>query len=221
MQAHMPKSLAHLLAGAGESSLTGNPDVIISSIAVDSRRAEPGALFVCLRGMRADGHDHAAAAAERGAVGVLAEHDVVVPARTTVVRVPDALAALSPVAAALYDRPSEALTVIGVTGTNGKTTTTHFIEAIAHAAGRRFGLVGTLGAHLRGALDRPLENTTPFAHELQGLLAAFRDAGADGAVLEVSSHALELHRVDDVAFDVATFTNLTQDHLDFHGTFDR
>ena len=217
----MPKSLAHLLAGAGESSLTGNHDVIISSIAVDSRRAEPGALFVCLRGTRADGHDHAAEAVERGASVVLAEREVAVAPHTTVVRVPDALAALSPIAAMFYDRPSEALTIVGVTGTNGKTTTTHFIEAIAHAAGRRFGLVGTLGARLRGAIDQPLENTTPFAHELQALLAAFRDAGADGAVLEVSSHALELHRVDDVAFDVATFTNLTQDHLDFHGTFDR
>src|SRR5215472_2160402 len=115
MEAHMPTSLAHLLAGAGESSLTGNPDVIISTIAVDSRRAEPGALFVCLRGTRADGHDHAAQAVERGAVAVLAERDVAVPAGTTVVRVPDTLTALSPIAAAFYARPSEALTIVGVT----------------------------------------------------------------------------------------------------------
>ncbi len=218
MNSHMPKPLALLLAGAGDSSLTGNPDVTISSIAVDSRRVEPGALFVCLRGLRADGHDHAAHAVERGAVAVLAQRDVAVDA--TVVRVADALAALSPIAAAFYDHPSEALTVVGVTGTNGKTTTTHFIEAIAAAANTPFGLIGTLGARLRGSFESPLEHTTPFAHDVQRLLASFRDEKAAGAILEVSSHALALHRVDDVAFDVATFTNLTQDHLDFHPSFD-
>jgi UDP-N-acetylmuramoyl-L-alanyl-D-glutamate--2,6-diaminopimelate ligase len=218
MKSHMPKPLALLLAGAGDSSLTGNPDVTISSIAVDSRRVEPGALFVCLRGLRADGHDHAADAVARGAVAVLAQRDVAVDA--TVVRVADPLAALSPIAAALYDHPSEVLTIVGVTGTNGKTTTTHFIEAIAAAANTPFGVIGTLGARLRGSFESPLEHTTPFAHDVQRLLASFRDENAAGAVLEVSSHALALHRVDDVAFDVATFTNLTQDHLDFHPSFD-
>jgi len=218
MNPHMPKPLALLLAGAGDSSVTCNPDVTISSIAVDSRRVEPGALFVCLRGERAYGHDHAAQAVRRGAVAVLAGRDVAVDA--TVVRVADPLAALSPIAAAFHDHPSDALTVVGVTGTNGKTTTTHFIEAIAAAADKPFGLIGTLGARLRGSFESPLEHTTPFAHDVQRLLAAFRDERAAGAVLEVSRHALALHRVDDVAFDVATFTNLTQDHLDFHPSFD-
>ena len=216
----MPKSLAYLIAGAGMRSLSGNPDVTISSIVVDSRRAEPGALFVCLRGARDDGHEHVADAVARGAVAVLAERPIAVPKDITLARVPDALAALSPIAAALYDNPSEKLTVAGVTGTNGKTTTTHFIESIMTAAGRPFGLIGTLGARLRGVLETELEHTTPFANEVQRLLAEFRDGGAVGAVLEVSSHSLALHRVDDVAFDVATFTNLTQDHLDFHPTFD-
>jgi UDP-N-acetylmuramoyl-L-alanyl-D-glutamate--2,6-diaminopimelate ligase len=216
----MPKSLAELIAGAGMSSLSGNPDVTIASIAVDSRRVEPGAFFVCLRGARDDGHEHVAEAVSRGAVAVLAEQPIAVPAGVALARVPDALAALSPIAATLYDHPSEKLTIVGVTGTNGKTTTTHFVESIMAAAGRPFGLVGTLGARLRGVFETHLENTTPFAHEVQRLLAEFRDAGAEGAVLEVSSHSLKLHRVDDVAFDVATFTNLTQDHLDFHPTFD-
>jgi UDP-N-acetylmuramoyl-L-alanyl-D-glutamate--2,6-diaminopimelate ligase len=220
MNPQMPKPLALLLAGAGDSSLTGNPDVTISSIAVDSRRVEPGALFVCLKGQRFDGHDHAPEAVARGAAAVLAEREVEVGTQVTVARVASTLRALSPIAAALYDRPSEALTVVGVTGTNGKTTTTHFIESIAAAAGNPFGLIGTLGARLRGSFESPLEHTTPFAHDVQRLLAAFRDAHAGGAILEVSSHALALHRVDDVAFDVATFTNLTQDHLDFHATFD-
>src|SRR5690348_16009284 len=174
MHGYMPKPLALALAGAGDSSLTGNPDVTITSIAVDSRRVEPGALFVCLRGARDDGHAFAARAVAAGAVAVLAEHDVDVPAGITVARVADTLAALSPVAAAFYDHPSEALTIVGVTGTNGKTTTTHFIEAIAAAAKTPFGLIGTLGARLRGAFDAPLEHTTPFAHEIQRLLGSFR-----------------------------------------------
>src|SRR5215469_2451495 len=220
MTSTMPKSLADLIAGAGMSSLSGNPDVTIASIAVDSRRVEPGALFVCLRGARDDGHEHVAEAVSRGAVAVLAERPIAAPDQTALVRVPDALAALSPIAATLYDHPSQKLTIAGVTGTNGKTTATHFIESIMAAAGRPFGLIGTLGARLRGVFETELENTTPFAHDVQRLLAQFRDAGAQGAVLEVSSHSLKLHRVDDVAFDVATFTNLTQDHLDFHPSFD-
>lgn len=220
MAPHMPKSLADLIARAGMCSLSGNPDVSIASIAVDSRRVEPGALFVCLRGARADGHDHVADAVARGAAAILAQRPIRVPSGTASMLVPDALAALSPIAATFYDRPSEALTIVGVTGTNGKTTTTHFIESIMHASGRPFGLIGTLGARLRGKSETPLEHTTPFSHDVQRLLAGFRDDKADGAVLEVSSHALELHRVDDVTFDVATFTNLTQDHLDFHASLD-
>ena len=216
----MPKTLAQLLAGAGESSISGNPDVTVTSIAVDSRAAEPGALFVCRPGASTDGHAHAAEAVARGATAVVAQRPVDLPAGVPVVSVPDTLAALSPIAAAFFDSPSAALTVVGVTGTNGKTTTTYFIEAIASAAGRRFGRIGTLGARLQGVFEETLEHTTPRAHDLQRLLARLRESRADGAVLEVSSHALALHRVDDVKFDVATFTNLTQDHLDFHRDFE-
>jgi UDP-N-acetylmuramoyl-L-alanyl-D-glutamate--2,6-diaminopimelate ligase len=216
----MPTLLRRLLADVGDARVSGDPDVLISSITVDSRRVERGALFACVRGARADGHAFARAAVLGGAVAVLAEREIDVPETIPTALVPDVLAALSPIAAALYRRPSAALTCVGVTGTNGKTTTTHFIEAIARAAHRPFGLVGTLGARLAGTFDVALEHTTPYAHEIQALLARFLEAGATGAVLEVSSHALSLHRVDDVAFDVAALTNVTHDHLDFHGTFE-
>jgi UDP-N-acetylmuramoyl-L-alanyl-D-glutamate--2,6-diaminopimelate ligase len=200
--------------------IRGNPESIVSSIATDSRHVRPGALFFALPGARADGHDFAAAAAAAGAAGIVAQREVHVPEGTPVVIVPDTLAALSKVAARFYEDPSRDLVMVGVTGTNGKTTTTFFIEAIARAAGQQFGVIGTLGARLGAQPVEQLENTTPFAHDLQRILAEFRDAGGRGAVLEVSSHALQLHRVDDVAFDVAVLTNLTQDHLDFHKTFD-
>jgi UDP-N-acetylmuramoyl-L-alanyl-D-glutamate--2,6-diaminopimelate ligase len=220
MSEHMPISLARLLAGAGVAVSSGDPNVPISSISVDSRRVKPGALFICLRGARADGHDHAAAAVAAGASAVLAQHPIDLGSRAAFAFTDDTLGALSKIAAVFYGEPSKQLNVAGVTGTNGKTTTTYFIEAIARAAGTPFGLIGTLGARLQGRFDVSLEHTTPFAHDVQQLLARFRDEGAKGAVLEVSSHALALHRVDDVAFDVAVFTNLTQDHLDFHTTLD-
>ncbi|HXW76151.1 MAG TPA: UDP-N-acetylmuramoyl-L-alanyl-D-glutamate--2,6-diaminopimelate ligase, partial [Candidatus Eremiobacteraceae bacterium] len=216
----MPRPLAHLLAGAGSTVVSGDPNVFITSISVDSRRVEPGALFVCLPGSREDGHRFAGDAVAAGAAALLVEHDVAIDAPVTIARAANTLAALSPIAATFYDRPSASLVVAGVTGTNGKTTTTHFIESISRAAGTPFGLIGTLGARLDGAFETPLSNTTPLALELQALLARFRDAGARGAALEVSSHALALHRVDDVDFDVAVFTNLTHDHLDFHESID-
>ena len=215
----MPVPLRQLLAGVGGALISGNPDVSIHSIAVDSRRVEPGALFVCLRGARDDGHTHAASAVESGAAAVLAEYAIELPPNTPLAVVADTLAALSPISAEFFGHPSDALTVVGITGTNGKTTAAHFLQSIMDAADTPFGIVGTLGARF-GEFSAELANTTPFAHELQGLLATLRDAGARGAVLEVSSHALALHRVDDVAFDVAVLTNVTQDHLDFHKTFD-
>jgi UDP-N-acetylmuramoyl-L-alanyl-D-glutamate--2,6-diaminopimelate ligase len=220
MASAMPVPLRQLLAGVGGALISGNPDVPVTSIAVDSRRVEPGALFVCLAGARDDGHRHAADAVKAGAAAVLAGHPVELPPQTALAVVPDTLAALSAVSAEFFGHPSDALTMIGITGTNGKTTVAHFLEAIMDAADTPFGIVGTLGARLAGAFSTQLANTTPFAHELQSLLAQLRDAGARGAVVEVSSHALALHRVDDVEFDVAVLTNVTQDHLDFHKTFD-
>jgi UDP-N-acetylmuramoyl-L-alanyl-D-glutamate--2,6-diaminopimelate ligase len=194
-------------------------DVLITSISIDSRRIERGALFACLRGLRDDGHAHAAGAVAAGASAVLAERELDIGTVPLVV-VPSVLAALSPIAAQLWANPSHVLTCVGVTGTNGKTTTTHIVETIARSAGRPFGLIGTLGARLNDKFSVDLEHTTPYAHDLQALLARFRAAGAAGAVLEVSSHALAMHRVDDVEFDVVALTNITHDHLDFHGNFE-
>ena len=201
-----------------QASVHGDSRHPITSIATDSRLVQPGALFFCLRGERADGRAFAGPALAAGAVAIVADRPVEGVDAATVVT-SDPLAALSKVAARFYDDPSSNLTLVGVTGTNGKTTTAHFIEAIAKEAGEPFGLVGTLGARF-GDSEQTLANTTPLAHDLQRLLAQFRDAGARGAVLEVSSHALDLHRVDDVHFDVAVFTNLTHDHLDFHKSFE-
>lgn len=210
-------SLEQLFEGI-QASVHGDSRHPITSIATDSRLVQPGALFFCLRGERADGRAFAGPALAAGAVAIVADRPVEGVDAATVVT-SDPLAALSKVAARFYDDPSSNLTLVGVTGTNGKTTTAHFIEAIAKEAGEPFGLVGTLGARF-GDSEQTLANTTPLAHDLQRLLAQFRDAGARGAVLEVSSHALDLHRVDDVHFDVAVFTNLTHDHLDFHKSFE-
>ena len=215
----MPTLLRRLLAGVADARVSGDPDVLIASVSIDSRRIERGGLFACLRGLRDDGHAHAREAIAAGAAAVLAERDLDIGSAPLVV-VPSVLASLSPIAAELWARPANSLVCVGVTGTNGKTTTTHLFEAIAAAAGRSFGLIGTLGARLGDKFSVDLDHTTPYAHDLQALLARFRAAGANGAVLEVSSHALAMHRIDDVEFDVAGLTNVTHDHLDFHGSFE-
>ena len=219
MRATAAAPLERLLQGTG-ARIRGNPSVPIESLVTDSRAARPGAAFFCLRGARADGHVFAQDAIARGAVAVVADQPIDVTAATALAVVDDVLAALSPAAATLYDHPSRSLTCVGVTGTNGKTTTVTLVDSIARAAGRRFGRIGTLGAFVNGAPFEELRNTTPFAHDLQQLLARMRDETAQGVALEVSSHALKLHRVDDVEFDVVAHTNLTQDHLDFHPTFE-
>ena len=190
-----------------------------SSLAIDSRRVQRGALFVALRGERTDGHQFIDDAIARGAVGVVMEEARPMPAGIPSVVVPDSAKSLSYLASRFYREPSRALDMIGVTGTNGKTTTTHMIASILNAAERPCGLIGTLGASF-GTETWNLANTTPLAHELHELLAHMRDDGARCVAMEVSSHALALARVEDIAFQSAVFTNLTRDHLDFHGTFE-
>ena len=193
----------------------------ITSVQADSRRVEPGALFVAIDGERADGHRFVGEAVRRGALAIVAQRD---RARdfgelgaATLLLVDDSRAALSEAAAAFYRDPSHELAVLGITGTNGKTTTAYMITAILNAAGVPCGSIGTTGARFAGR-EWALENTTPLPHELQELLRAMRDDGAQAVAMEVSSHALALHRVDDVRFRVGAFTNLTRDHLDFHRT---
>ncbi len=190
----------------------------VTSIAVDSRTTVPGSLFVAVRGERVDGHRFAKGAVTRGAAALVVEHEVDVDVPQVIVE--DTRVAISRLADTYYDRPSQDVMVFGVTGTNGKTTTTYLLRAIAEAAGLPCGVIGTLGG-LFGERKWALENTTPLALELHRLLAEMRDAGARAVAMEVSSHALALGRVDDVRFRAAALTNVTRDHLDFHGTFAR
>jgi UDP-N-acetylmuramoyl-L-alanyl-D-glutamate--2,6-diaminopimelate ligase len=197
--------LDQLLGGVEVLDVRGDPaSTDVTAITHDSRAVVPGSLFCCVPGARVDGHAFAGRAVEAGAVALLDERVLAVEA--TQVVVPEARAAMAPVAAAFFGHPSRDLQVVGVTGTNGKTTTVHLMGSIFEAAGRPARLIGTLTG----------ERTTPEAPELQGRLAAFRDEGAKAVAMEVSSHALALHRADAVWFSVAVFTNLSQDHLDFH-----
>lgn len=189
------------LARRGDVAAT---DVV--AVVHDSRAVTPGALFCCLPGAHADGHDFAPAAVAGGAVALLCERAL--PLEVTQVVVADARTAMAPIAAAFHGHPSRALSVVGITGTNGKTTTAHLLRAVLEADGRRTGLLGTLSG----------VRTTPEAPELQAALAGFRADGCRGVVMEVSSHALDQHRVDGTWFELAIFTNLSQDHLDYHGT---
>lgn len=201
--------------------ISGDENVRIDAIQTDSRRVRPGALFVAMRGARTDGHRYLADAVANGAAAVAIEAcpEIAVPHGVTVVRVADSRRALSALAAAFYGDPSHALDVAGVTGTNGKTTTTHMVAAIFEAAGRPCGIIGTVGAQFAGR-TWPLENTTPLPPELHRLLAAMHRDGARAVAMEVSSHGLALARVEDVRFAVAALTNVTRDHLDFHETLE-
>jgi UDP-N-acetylmuramoyl-L-alanyl-D-glutamate--2,6-diaminopimelate ligase len=184
-------------------------DVQITAITYDSRSVAPGALFCCLRGARTDGHDHAPAAVAAGAAALLVDHPVPGVAVPQVV-VADTRAAMARVAAAFFGHPSRQLAVVGVTGTNGKTTVTHLLQAALSAAGTPTAVIGTLTQ----------ARTTPEAPDLQARLAALVAAGTGAVAMEVSSHALAQGRADGTWFSVAVFTNLSQDHLDYHGTMD-
>jgi UDP-N-acetylmuramoyl-L-alanyl-D-glutamate--2,6-diaminopimelate ligase len=215
--------LAALLSEVPGARVQGPVEVEIAGIEHDSRTITQGSLFVCIRGFRQDGHAFIADAASRGAAAIVLQEDPAtlrIPPGPTVVRVEDSRTALAQLAARFFDHPSRRLRLVGVTGTNGKTTTAYLVEAILRAAGHRVGLLGTI-EYRCGVMTFPGERTTPESSDLQRLLARMRDLGAWGAAMEVSSHSLALHRVTGCEFDVAIFTNLTQDHLDFHGTMER
>ncbi|MGA2759328.1 MAG: UDP-N-acetylmuramoyl-L-alanyl-D-glutamate--2,6-diaminopimelate ligase [Candidatus Cybelea sp.] len=217
MAADTQIALTTLLDRLPAATVTGDRAQVVTSIEIDSRSVSPGALFVALRGSHTDGHLHVAQAIERGASAVVVEESAQVadPARATVIRVADSKRALSVLSAAFYGDPSRRLDVIGVTGTNGKTTTTRMVAAILNVASIPCGIIGTVGAEFDSHRWQ-LGNTTPLPPELHEVLAAMRDDGARAVAVEVSSHALALERVEDVAFRVAALTNVTRDHLDFH-----
>lgn len=192
------------LVGIDDDSATEILDVV-----VDSREVTRGALFCCVRGEHVDGHDLAEEAVASGAVALLVDHPLPVPVPQVVVA--DVRSSVGAVAATHFEHPSRAMTVVGITGTNGKTTTSKLLANILQAAGRRVATLGTLSG----------VRTTPEAPDLQRQLATWRAEGVEVVVMEVSSHALALHRVDCTRFAVAIFTNLSRDHLDFHGSMEQ
>ncbi|MGZ4136431.1 MAG: UDP-N-acetylmuramoyl-L-alanyl-D-glutamate--2,6-diaminopimelate ligase [Actinomycetota bacterium] len=212
---HGPRSLSELAAASREHEIRGDASVRVSDVVVRSSDARPGALFACIPGANTDGHAFAGDAAERGAAALLVERWVDAPVPQ--LRVPSVRVAIGPVAAEVFGRPADRMTVVGVTGTNGKTTTTYLLESVFRAAGRRPGVIGTTGVHIDGEVT-PFPRTTPEAPDLHRLFARMEDAGVDAVAMEVSSHGLDQHRVDGVRYACAVFTNLSQDHLDYHPT---
>lgn len=207
-----------LLAALPEKTVTGNAPPAIAGLASDSRGVQPGDCFVAVPGFRQDGRRFVADAVARGASLVVTEGEPIdVPVAQ--VLVPSTRVALARLAAAYYGAPSRELTVVGITGTNGKTTTSYLVEALLRARGLATGVIGTI-QYVIGSERQKASQTTPEALDLQRMLARMRDTGVRGVAMEVSSHALALARVEGIEFDVAVFTNLTQDHLDFHGTLD-
>jgi UDP-N-acetylmuramoyl-L-alanyl-D-glutamate--2,6-diaminopimelate ligase len=192
-------------------------DVEVASLALDNRRVERGAVFFCVRGFTRDGHDYAADAVARGAVALVVDHRLELGVPEVVVD--DVRAAMAPAAARFHGDPTAKLRTVGVTGTNGKTTSAYLVRALLEAAGEPTGLLGTVKSVV-GGVEHEVARTTPEAIELQAAFAAMRDAGDTHCVMEVSSHALALGRADAIHWTAAIFTNLTQDHLDFHPSMD-
>jgi UDP-N-acetylmuramoyl-L-alanyl-D-glutamate--2,6-diaminopimelate ligase len=209
--------LAELIDGLPVRATRGDTDVEITDIAFDSRRVGAGALFVCVVGSTSDGHDHAAGAVEAGAAALIVERELDLDVPQVVV--PDARMAMAPLAARVFADPSAELQVAAITGTNGKTTTAFLLRSILESAGIRCGLLGTV-KQVVGGVEEEVERTTPEAIDLQRTFRRMLDAGDRACAIEVSSHALVLGRADATRFAAAAFTNLTQDHLDFHADMD-
>ncbi|MDQ3722550.1 MAG: UDP-N-acetylmuramoyl-L-alanyl-D-glutamate--2,6-diaminopimelate ligase [Actinomycetota bacterium] len=199
------------------SAASDAADVEVAALAYDNRRVTPGTAFFCVRGLTRDGHDFAGDAVARGAVALVVDHPLGLGVPEVVVD--DVRAAMAPAAARLHGDPTATLRTIGITGTNGKTTSAYLVRALLEAAGEPTGLLGTVTSVIGGA-EHAVARTTPEAIDLQATFAAMRAAGDRHCVLEVSSHALALGRADAIHWAAAIFTNLTQDHLDFHPTMD-
>jgi UDP-N-acetylmuramoyl-L-alanyl-D-glutamate--2,6-diaminopimelate ligase len=210
--------LERVIEALAPKDVVGRAPVELTDLAYDAEAVQAGSLFFCVPGARRDGHDFAAEAVARGAVALVVERPLELPVPQIVVA--DARRAMAPAADAFFGRPTKQLEVAGVTGTNGKTTTAHLLFEILSAAGRRPGLIGTVETRV-GAQTRPAVRTTPEAIDLQRTFREMLDAGNLSCAMEATSHGSELHRLDGVRFRVLVFTNLTQDHLDFHGSMDR
>ncbi|MGG4470420.1 UDP-N-acetylmuramoyl-L-alanyl-D-glutamate--2,6-diaminopimelate ligase [Paenibacillus alvei] len=211
--------LKQLLKSLGPYALYNGTDAEITSIENDNRKVGQGSLFICIKGFTVDGHDFAHKAYEAGAAAILAERELAEDFDIPVIIVKDTKRASSILADAFYGHPTQKLKLIGITGTNGKTTTSHLIETILQKANRRTGIIGTMYTKIDNEIQET-KNTTPEAVTLQKIFHQMTEKQVDTAVMEVSSHALYEGRVFGCDYDVAVFTNLSQDHLDFHGTMD-
>lgn len=210
------KSLIDLLP---EAKIIGDENKCIDTIEHDSRKVGKNSLFVCIPGAKVDGHNYISQAVQNGAVAVLVEKDIAEIDGVTIIKVDDVKAAIQAIVPYFYDYPARKLRMIGITGTNGKTTTSYLIRAILRNAGFKVGVIGTIQIMIEDEVF-PIHNTTPDIIDLQAILANMQAKGMDYVVMEVSSHALALNRVAGCEFDTAVFTNVTQDHLDFHKTFE-
>ncbi len=207
--------LRELLHEIDTIKILGNIEQDITGIYYDSRKAVPGSIFICITGLKTDGHQYITQAVENGAVAVVVEKEGFYIDGITFIQVSDTRQVIAFLAANFYKKPSEDLRVIGVTGTNGKTTVTHLIKAILEEHGCKTAIIGTLYAKV-GDTEKEFGHTTPESIDIEEFIRLSLEEGSYYLVMEVSSHALDLHRVDGIDFDVAVFTNLTQDHLDYH-----
>ena len=202
-----------------DATVIGAASTPLTSIEHDSRQVKPGTLFVCIKGAHVDGHNFIPQAVAQGATAIMTDTDITPPEGVAVLRVKNLAAALKIVVPYFYDFPTQKMRVIGITGTNGKTTTSYLLRDILRTAGFKVGLIGTIQTMIENEIF-PTHNTTPDVVELTGILNRMAERGMDYAVMEVSSHALDQDRVAGIEFDTAVFTNLTQDHLDYHRTME-
>jgi UDP-N-acetylmuramoyl-L-alanyl-D-glutamate--2,6-diaminopimelate ligase len=210
------RPLSELLDALPTAAVEGDAGILISGITYRSSEVTPGSVFFAVPGTQTDGHDHVAEAAARGALAVVVERRVDAPASVAQVLVPSVREAMGPVAAIFHGRPADRLLMVGVTGTNGKTTTTYLLERIFREAGMTPGVIGTTGIRIDGRAVG-MDRTTPEAPDLHRLLSRMVEDGVGAVAMEVSSHGLDQHRVGGARFRCAVFTNLSQDHLDYHG----
>ncbi len=212
--------LKQLLEGIPYEIQQGTIEMEISDFQYDSRKVEKNSLFVCITGFQTDGHKYISKAVEQGAAALLCEHSVEnVPSDVTVIVTKNNRIALALLSAQFYGHPSGEMHVIGVTGTNGKTSTTYLMKSILDRMGKKVGIVGTIENRI-GDKVLKTERTTPESKELQALFRQMAEEAVTDVVMEVSSHSLDLHRVDGIVYEIAIFTNLTQDHLDYHKTME-
>jgi UDP-N-acetylmuramoyl-L-alanyl-D-glutamate--2,6-diaminopimelate ligase len=211
--------LIHLLEGLKEYDLTGDPEQEVEGLAYDSRQIKPGHLFVALKGHALNGHQYLGDAVQNGAVALVGEEFAGLGGDLTKVRVPDSREALSKLAARFYDYPFKGMNLVGITGTNGKTTTSYLLESILAAAGKRPGVIGTINYRFLGK-THAAPVTTPESLDLMRFLREMADEGVTDVILEVSSHALDQNRTGECPFKLGVFTNFSRDHLDYHNTME-